>query len=215
MPSRRKPAAYARSGRFEPPVEILLRPGGVQVGIHRAVVSFLINHQAIRARRDERTVVLRFHRPDFERDAGDFRVQRRHAIRADSRWRQTSDVRPPRAGCCGSPAPPAPAPRASLRPRTSVTRRIAIVAREAAVFAVVDALVGKIERREQPDDLAEPLLRERLRAAAHGLQQLAGGGRNQLREVRQRKFILRQASRAAAERVSPANASPAIPAAGN
>ena len=34
-----------------------------------------------------------------------------------------------------------------------------VVAREAAVFAVVDALVGKVKRREQADDLAEALLR--------------------------------------------------------
>ena len=67
-----------------------------------------------------------------------------------------------------------------------------IVAREAAVFAVVDALVGKIERREQSDHFAEVLPRERLRTPTEMFEQFTGGGRNQLRKVRQRKFILRQ-----------------------
>ena len=37
-----------------------------------------------------------------------------------------------------------------------------IVAREAAVGTIVDALVGNIKRREQPDDFAETLLRQLL-----------------------------------------------------
>ena len=67
-----------------------------------------------------------------------------------------------------------------------------VVAREAAVFAVVDALVGKVERREQADDLAEALLGQRLRAPAHRLQQFAGGGRNQGGKIAQGKMGLSQ-----------------------
>jgi hypothetical protein len=59
-----------------------------------------------------------------------------------------------------------------------------VVAREAAVFAVVDALVGKIKRREQPDDLAEALLRQLLRAAAQRVPAIpAAGRRNQRGEI--------------------------------
>ena len=39
-----------------------------------------------------------------------------------------------------------------------------VVAREAAILAVVDALVGKVERREEPDDFAEALLGDLLGA---------------------------------------------------
>ena len=38
-----------------------------------------------------------------------------------------------------------------------------IVARKAAILAVVDAFVGKIQRREQADDLAETLLGQLVR----------------------------------------------------
>ena len=68
-----------------------------------------------------------------------------------------------------------------------------VVAREAAVFAVVDALVGKVKRREQADDLAEPLLRERVRPPAQCVPtSSAAAGEIRLREIRQRKFLLRQ-----------------------
>ena len=50
-----------------------------------------------------------------------------------------------------------------------------VVAREAAISAVVDALVGNVQRREESNDFAEALLRERLRTAAKRLQQFAGG----------------------------------------
>ena len=64
-----------------------------------------------------------------------------------------------------------------------------IVARKTAVGAIVDALVGKIERREQPDGFAETLLRHRVRAAAERLQDFRAGGRNQRGKIGQRNFI--------------------------
>src|SRR5439155_26533769 len=48
-----------------------------------------------------------------------------------------------------------------------------IVAREAAVLAVVDALVGEIERREEAEDYAESLLSQGPRAPTERFQQLA------------------------------------------
>ena len=114
---------------------------------------------------------------------GHLRVQRAHAIREVAVRRQTSDVRPRRAGCCESPVPcSARASRTHFvhRQRHAQDR---VVAREAAVLAVVDALVGKVERREQADDFAEPLLRQRVRAAAHRFQQFARGRRNQRGEI--------------------------------
>ena len=39
-----------------------------------------------------------------------------------------------------------------------------VIAGEAAIFAIVDAFVGKVERREEADDLSETLLGELLGA---------------------------------------------------
>jgi hypothetical protein len=68
-----------------------------------------------------------------------------------------------------------------------------IVARKTAVSAIVDALIGQVERGEHADDLAEPLLRHHVRPPAHVFQQLATRRRNQLREIRQRQFRFGQA----------------------
>ena len=45
-----------------------------------------------------------------------------------------------------------------------------VVAREAAIFADVDALVGKIERREEPHGASEKLAREFFRVAGERLK---------------------------------------------
>ena len=52
--------------RFHSPLKIALRSSGVHFGIHRAVVSFLINHQSVRAGEDNRAIIPGFHGPDFE-----------------------------------------------------------------------------------------------------------------------------------------------------
>ena len=68
-----------------------------------------------------------------------------------------------------------------------------VVAREAAVLAGVDALVREIERRKEPDDLAEALLRHLLRAPGQRLQQLRSRRGNQVRKIVQRQLRLAQA----------------------
>ena len=86
-------------------------------------------------------------------------------------------------------------PCASERPRLAphLLRRErhaqdGVVARKAAVLAVVDALVGEIERRKEANDLAEALLRHLLRAPGQRLQQLRPGRGNQVRKVLQRQL---------------------------
>ena len=54
-----------------------------------------------------------------------------------------------------------------------------VVPREPAVGAVVDALVGDVQRREQPDHPAETLAGQRLRTPAQDLQVLGGRRRDQ------------------------------------
>ena len=68
-----------------------------------------------------------------------------------------------------------------------------VIARKTAVLAIVDAFVGKVERREHPDDLAKPLLRHGVRTPAHVFQKSSRNWRNQMREIRQRQFHLRHA----------------------
>src|SRR5438046_10742179 len=67
--------------RFHPPVEIAFRPGGVQLRVKSAVVSFLIHHESFCAGPDDGTIILRLHGADFERDAGEFVVERADAVR--------------------------------------------------------------------------------------------------------------------------------------
>src|SRR5687768_16053353 len=62
-----------------------------------------------------------------------------------------------------------------------------VVAREAAVFAIVNALDGEIERREEPNRFAETLNGERMGSAAEFFEAIIGAGRNQRSEIRQRQ----------------------------
>ena len=148
-----EPAEARRVGalrRFQPPVEVALRPGGVHLGIHGAVVGFLVNDQTFRAGLGDGAIFVRLHRADLERDAGHFVAQRADArgqvaigdeFRMFARDEQqiAKALFPERAGL---------AEHFVHRERHAQDR---VVAREAAVLAVVDALVGKIERREEPD----------------------------------------------------------------
>jgi len=64
-----KPAEAGGVGafrRFEPPIEIFLWAGRVHPVVNVAIVSFLINDEAVRTRRDDGRVIFRFHRPNFE-----------------------------------------------------------------------------------------------------------------------------------------------------
>src|SRR5262249_35750648 len=62
-----------------------------------------------------------------------------------------------------------------------------IIARKTAILAIVDAFVRQIKRREQPNDLSEPLPREFLRTLTKLLGQFACSRRDQLRKIRKRQ----------------------------
>ena len=91
--------------------------------------------------------------------------------------------------------PCASSARASRRTSSTLKRdaQDGVVAREAAILAVVDALVGEIERREEADDLAEALLGHLLRAPAQRFQQFRCRRGNQMRKIVQRQLRLAQA----------------------
>ena len=55
-----------------------------------------------------------------------------------------------------------------------------IIAREPAVTAIVDAFIGKIERREEPHGASEILQSERARPLCHCFQLGVGFGRDKI-----------------------------------
>ena len=69
-----------------------------------------------------------------------------------------------------------------------------VVSRKAAVLAIVDAFIRKIQRRKETNDIAEPLLCQLLGMAAEWFQKRCSGRRNQMRKVIQRRFWLAQRS---------------------
>jgi len=68
-----------------------------------------------------------------------------------------------------------------------------IITRKAAIAALIDALVGEIQRREQTHDPAESLARDLMRAKAEGFQQVCCGRRYQAGEIFKRRFLFRYA----------------------
>lgn len=59
----------------QPPVEVLFRSGGVELGISLAVVSFLIDDESLRAVVNDFRILLVFHGADFESEGGDERLE--------------------------------------------------------------------------------------------------------------------------------------------
>src|SRR5439155_16858499 len=49
-------------------IKVALRSGSMHFRINRAIVSFLINHQSLRASTDNWLIIPRFHRTDLDRN---------------------------------------------------------------------------------------------------------------------------------------------------
>ena len=149
-----EPARISALRARQPPVEILFRSRRVHLRVGRAVVGFLIHDQPLRPGRHERRVVGRLHRRDFQRDARDLFHQSAHALRevaVRDEFRMLPRHEQEVAKTLRREVP------RLLQHGRDVERHAQdrVVAREAAVGAVVDALVGKIKRREKADRLAE------------------------------------------------------------
>ena len=68
-----------------------------------------------------------------------------------------------------------------------------VIARKSAVPAIVDALIGKIERREEPHGAAEILQSERSRPLGHCFQLRVGFWREKIfKPAHQRRFFERK-----------------------
>ena len=65
-----------------------------------------------------------------------------------------------------------------------------IVSGETAVAAVIDALVGEVERGKEPDHPAKTLLGEGLCLLAHGLKAFTGSGRNEPGKISEVRVFL-------------------------
>jgi hypothetical protein len=180
-------------GSFEMPIEIALRPGSVHVGINSTVVRFLIDDEAFRASFDDWTIFVGFHRADFEGDAGDFVVESADAIGhvvgrnkfgmfAGDEENVAEAVGEEFAGFFED----------FIDGKSDSQNWV--IPGEAAVFAIVDAFVGKIERRKKADDFAEALLGELLRVQREWRQKVGSSGRDKLSEIGQGRTRFAQAA---------------------
>src|SRR5206468_3109086 len=100
----------------------------------------------------------RLHRADLERYAGNLGVERPHAVRQVT----GRDKLRVFAGNQQDAAETLVPKRSRFAQHFVDGKSYAenwVIARETAVLAVVDALVGKIERRKEANNFAEPLLR--------------------------------------------------------
>lgn len=160
---------------IQPPVEILLRSGGVELLVSAGIVGFLINNEALGAVADDFRVLIIFHRPDFQAERRDERLQRVEAVlqvAVGDKLRvlagDQQDI--PEAEAVEVTRFSDDLVHGEGRPENGG------IARETAVFAVVHALVGDVERREEahrfPEMAARHLLalpRERFERSARFL----------------------------------------------
>ncbi len=176
-------------GSFETPIEIALRPGSVHFRVNSAVVSFLINNEPFRTGFDKGTILGGFHGTDLEGNAGDFVVESAdaigHVVGGDEFWMFPGDEE----NITEALSKKFTGFFEDFIDGESHTQNW-VIAREAAVFAVVDALVGKVEWGKEANDLAEALLGELLRTLTKGGQKLRRRRREQASEISQGKIRL-------------------------
>ena len=69
-----KAARVAALRTFQPPVEVLLRAGGMQIRILGAVIGLLVDDQSFRTGLHHPRILGRFHRSNFNADGGNKRA---------------------------------------------------------------------------------------------------------------------------------------------
>ena len=146
-------------GSFETPIEIAFGSGGVHVGVNRAIVSFLVDDETFSAGCDDGTIFGSFHRPNFQRDAWDLAMESAYAIGhvvGGDKFRMFARDQEDIAEALGEQF--AALVKDFIDGERDAQDRI--IAREAAVFAIVNAFVGEVERSKQTNDFAEALLCE-------------------------------------------------------
>src|SRR4030095_9750174 len=155
-----KTCFVAALGTYQAPTKILFRSGQMQLIVNGTVIGFLVDNETFCARFDNRNVFLRFHRSDFDRDRGKILTQSADAfgkiMATNEFWMLAGDEKE---------LPETRRPKMSRFFCHFIDRKSDaqnwIFAGESAVTAAVDALIGKIERREEPHRAAKILTSER------------------------------------------------------
>ena len=155
----------------------------MHLGVHRAVVTFLVYHQTIRAGLNQRKVILRFHRTQFQGNGRHLGAQRADAIGQVLPGDKFGVFARHQQDVAETLFPQRPHLAQDVLDAESHTDN-GIVAGKTAVFTIIDTLVGEVKRREKADGMAEAPPRQRLRTACQFLQVWAGGGGDQTREIR-------------------------------
>jgi hypothetical protein len=146
----------------------------VDLFVDGAVVSFLVNDETFRASFGERAIFSGFHGADFERDGGKFVVQNGNAIAKVIAGNEFGMLAGNEENIAKALAGEFTCFTADFIDAEGDSKDW-IVAREAAIFTVVDAFVGEIKGSEEANNFAEALLREALGAAAKFFEVLGRG----------------------------------------
>lgn len=139
---------------IESPLAILFGTGGVEGGVGFGVVGFLIDDEALGAVADHFRVLVVFHRPDLDGEGGDEGLEGGEAMLEVA----VGDELRVFAGDEQEVAEAEGVEVAGFLDGLVDAERGAqdrVVAREAAVGTIVDALVGEVEGREEPHGAPE------------------------------------------------------------
>src|ERR1041384_791414 len=195
---KRADAEPAKTGRvtalrtIKPVIKIPFGSGGMQFGINRALISFLINNETFSACANNWSIIFDRHWTDFDRDRRKVRGQRPHAflqiIIADKLRvlsREQQDLA--KAGFGEM------ARFGSHFIHRESHAQDRIVAREAAITAVIDALVREIKRRKEAHRSSKETSGQRARRLRHRFQFRVGFWRKEpFKSVEELRFLERQ-----------------------
>ena len=181
-PDATEAAEVGALGAIEPPVEVLFGARGVEGFVGVEVVGFLVNDEAFGSVIDEVAVLIVFHRPDFDPDGGDEGLEGVDAflkVAVGDELRvfagHEEDIAEPEVVevlCFGH----------DLGDGQGGAQD-GIIARKAAVLAVVDAFVGEIEGSEEAHRASEVTSGQGLALAGHRLELFVGAGLDELLEA--------------------------------
>src|SRR5205823_3266827 len=138
----------AAFGTVKSIIKIAFRPSRMHLGIHTAIVSLLVNDEAFGASLDNRHVILGIHRADLNGDRRKIGRKRAHALgeitathklRMLARNKKDLAKSLPREMLCFG--------HDLIDGKCDAQDRI--IPRETAILTIVDAFVGKIERRKE------------------------------------------------------------------
>lgn len=178
-------SAIGALGALEPPVEVLLGAGGVKGLVGVAVVGLLVDDEAFGSGFDELGVLMVFHGADFDADGGEEGGE----LANDVLEVAVGDELGVFAGDEEEVAEPLGVQVASFLEDLlggEGGAQDGVVARESAVGAVVNTLVGHVKRGEESDCFSEVSARDLCGLAGERLELSVVGGRDEVFETTQK-----------------------------